>query len=268
LVIREGLRDLPPFSSAAMRFALAAAVMVIIAPIIRRREGGSAPPRWMWVASGTLNFGASYAIVYWCEQFLPSGLVSLLWAVFPMLMAVAGHCFLAGERLRGVQWFGFGLGLAGMVLLFKTDVQRISADAWKVGAILLMSPVVSVFGTTIVKKYGEGVSSALLNRNGMFLGAAILGALAALTESHQSIEWTGRAIFSVGYLAIVGTVTTFSLYFWLLRHAPAYKLSVIAYVTPAVALFLGWALAGEPVTVFTLLGAALILMGVVLIVRR
>ncbi len=268
LVIREGLADLPPFSSAAIRFAIAAVVMVAIAPLIRRREGGSAPPTWLWIASGTFNFGVSYAVVYWCEQTLPSGLVSLLWAVYPMLMAASGHLFLSGERLRRLQWVGFALGLVGMGVLFGTDVLGVGKDAWMVAAVLMISPVVSVVGTTVVKKYGEGVSSALLNRNSMFVGAAILGALAALTEGGQSLNWTSRAIFSVGYLAIVGTVATFSLYFWLLRHAPAYKLSVIAYITPGIALFLGWALADEGITSSTLLGAALILTGVVLIVRR
>jgi drug/metabolite transporter (DMT)-like permease len=67
-------------------------------------------------------------------------------------------------------------------------------------------------------------------------------------------------------LAIAGTVVTFGLYFWLLRHAAAHKLGLIANVTPAIALFLGWSLGEEPLTAFTLAGGALVLVGVLLVV--
>ena len=80
--------------------------------------------------------------------------------------------------------------------------------------------------------------------------------------------WTPRAIFSIAYLAVAGTVVTFGLYFWLLRFAPASSLSLIAYVTPAVALVLGWGFGGESITAFTLAGAVLILIGVTLAAKR
>ena len=82
------------------------------------------------------------------------------------------------------------------------------------------------------------------------------------------MRFTPAAIASVAYLALVGTVVTFGLYFWLLRSVPAGRLSLIAYVIPAVALFLGFAVGDEPVGRFTLAGAALILVGVALAARR
>ena len=122
-------------------------------------------------------------------------------------------------------------------------------------------------GTTVVKLVGTKAKSAHLNRNGMLLGAVLLLALAAVTERDATINWTPTAIFSIGYLAVAGTVVTFGIYFWLLRYADANRLSLIAYVTTVVALFLGWLIGDETVTWNTVLGAALIIGGVVAVVR-
>jgi drug/metabolite transporter (DMT)-like permease len=262
LVIREGLRDLPPFTSAGVRFAVAAAVMVLVAPRLAQREGGHAPPFSLTLAMGVCNFSVPYGIVYWSEQFLPSGLVSVLWSVFPMLMAVSGHLWLPGERLCPRQWVGFVFGLVGIALLFATDLAQIGAEAIPVGLILLISPAISAVGTTLVKRHGEHVSSVLLNRNGMLLGAVLLLATAQLSEADRAVRWSPAAIGSVLYLAIAGTVVTFGLYFWLMRFAPAYLVSLIAYVIPAIALALGAFLGNEVVGWHTMLGAACILCGV------
>lgn len=267
IVIQEGLRDLPPFTSAAARFLVAAAAMSVVAHLLHRREGGERPPWKLSLALGALNFGVSYGIVYWAETRLPSSLVSVLWSVFPMLMAISGHLYLPAERLRGRQWAGFAVGFLGVALLFATDLRGIGPGAVPAGAILLVSPIISVVGTTMLKRDGAHVSSVLVNRDGMWIGAAMLCAAAWLFERGAPVAWTGSAIASVLYLALAGTVVTFSLYFWLLRRVPANKLGLIAYVTPAVALLLGGLVGKEPITAWTLSGTALILGGVGLVVR-
>ena len=91
-------------------------------------------------------------------------------------------------------------------------------------------------------------------------------ALAFATEDPLSVQWNAQALLTVAYLALAGTVLTFGLYYWLMRHVPANKLSLIAYVTPVVALGLGWAF-GEPLTAWTAGGAVLIVGSVALVVR-
>ena len=264
-VIRAGLQDLPPFTSAATRFALACVVMALVAHLLARREGGRPPPLSLSLVQGLCNFALCYGIVYWAETILPSGLVSVLWAVFPMMVAVCAHLFLPGERLAARQWGGFLVGFAGIVLLFSTDLHAIGPDAVPAGAVLLLSPAVAAVGQTWVKRHGAEVSSLLLNRNGMVIGALLLAAAAALLERDAQVLWTPRAMASVAYLTLVGTVTTFGLYFWVMRHAPAYRMSLIAYLTPALALTLGAVLGNEPVHLHTLGGVALILGGVGLV---
>jgi drug/metabolite transporter (DMT)-like permease len=268
IVIKGGLRDLPPLTSAGARFVIAAIIMIGVAAVLSRREGGGAPPVWLWLVQGSANFAVTYGIVYHAETVLPSGLVSLLWGVFPILQALAGHWFLPGERLRAGQWVGFGVALAGVVLLFRTDLRGFGAAGIPTAVLVLLSPIAAVIGTTLVKRYGGGVSSTLLNRNGMFVAAALLVAAALAFERDAQPAWTAPAIASVLYLSVVGTVLTFSLFFWLLRYAAAHRLALIAYITPAIALILGWVVGREPMTAFTVAGAGLILAGVVLVVHR
>jgi drug/metabolite transporter (DMT)-like permease len=262
LVIRAGLRDLPPFTSAAVRFAVAALVMGAAAPALVPREGGARPSIALSLVTGTLNVGLSYGLVYWSETVLPSGLVSVLWSVFPMMMAVCAHRFLPGERLNGAQWLGFAVGFGGVAVLFATDLAAVGPGAVSAGLILLLSPAISAVGTSYIKLHGGGTSSVLLNRNGFAIGSGVLLLAALATERDAGARWSLAALGSVAYLALVGTVVAFGIYFWLLRYAPAYKLSLIAYVVPAIALTLGTLLGEEPLGWHTALGTGLVLAGV------
>lgn len=261
LVIKDGLTTLPPFSGAAMRFSVAAFVFTLIAPALSRREGGSAPGKGLSLVMGLLNFGLSYGVVYWGEQVLPSGLSSVLWATFPLLVALLGHFTLPDERLRAAQWLGFVVAFGGVALLFIEDLSALGSDATFVGAIFLLSPLSAALAQVVIKRYGAEVSSVLLNRNGMCIGAIALWAVALPQESLAAIVWTTRGVASILYLAIFGTVLTFGLYYWLLRRASSSAMSLIAYIIPVVAVLLGAWFGGETLTPTLAASAALVLSG-------
>lgn len=260
VVIAEGLDHLPAFTSAAVRFWLAAIVMALVTVWLGGKEGGDNPPVHLVLAMGVLNFAVSYGIVYWTETRLPSSVVAVLWATYPMMMAGAAHWMIPGEKLRGGQWLGMLLGFGGVVLLFQTDLARIEG-AGLPGAILLLSPMVSAVGTALVKRDGGGVSSLKLNRNGMFLGAALITVMAFVTDRGTPAEWTPKATASVVYLAIIGTCLGFGLFYWSMKYVAAYKLSLIAYITPAIALYLGAVMRDEQVTSSLIMGGVIVLLG-------
>src|SRR6185503_12341328 len=119
---------------------------------------------------------------YWCETRLPSGLVAVLWGIFPILMAISAHSFLPGERLAPRSWIGFVLGFTGLVVLFRSDIASIGDGATPAALLLFVSPIASAVGTTLVKRYGRNTSSVLMNRNAMLVGATLLSAMALVTE--------------------------------------------------------------------------------------
>ncbi|HTQ07812.1 MAG TPA: EamA family transporter [Polyangiaceae bacterium] len=268
LVIRVGLDDLPPLFGAGVRFMVAGLVMAVFARVFGEREGGSRPPAGVVVAHGLCQFAGNFALVYWCETVIPSGLVSVLWATFPLMMALTGHFVTRAERLHGRQWLGLVLAFGGVASLFGTDIARGGERAVTMGLLLLLAPLSVTFSTTLIKHRASDASSLLLNRDAMLLGGVVLLALAAVFERGSPVHVTPGALFSVLYLALFGSVITFGAYMWLLRTVPAYRLSLVSYVTPVIALLLGRALRSEPFVLTTLAGTVFVLAGVALTLRR
>jgi drug/metabolite transporter (DMT)-like permease len=268
LVIRTGLEAMPPLFGAGIRFVVAGLVMAALVPWLRAREGGERPPLVVVLVQAVTQFAGNFALVYWCETVIPSGLVSVLWATFPLMMALTGHFVTRSERLHGRQWFGLLLAFGGVASLFGTDVASVGPRAVVMGLLLLLGPLGVTFSTVLIKRRASGASSLLLNRDSMLIGAVILLALSALLERGSAIHVTPAAIWSVLYLAVFGSVITFGAYIWLLRTVPAYRLSLVSYVTPVLALLLGSAVGNEPFGATTLLGTVLVLSGVALTLRR
>jgi drug/metabolite transporter (DMT)-like permease len=264
LVIKVGLRDIPPFTGAAARFAIAFVCTAALAHALARREGGTRPPRSVVLAHGLCQFALNYGLVYVGETILPSGIVALLWSVFPLFVGLGGHFVLKTEALSRQKWLGVLIAFAGVATLFATDLARIDSRAVTMGLLVLLAPLSVSASTLLIKHRASGASSLLLNRDAMLVGAAALAGAAFALESPASVRLTWVAVWSVLYLSLVGTVLTFGVYMWLLRFVPAYRMSLVSFVVPAVALLLGAAVGGEPIALRTLLGAGLILAGVAL----
>ncbi|HZN37165.1 MAG TPA: EamA family transporter [Planctomycetota bacterium] len=265
--IRLCLQDHPPLSSAALRFCIAGLVMTALAPRLARLEAAPPPPRWLWITSGLLNFAGSYGVLYAAETVVPSGIAAVLWSIFPLLMACSAVLFL-GERLRARQLAGFVVSFLGILTVFSGALESIGQQSLGWLLLVLASPVVSATGTTLVKKYGSGTSSVLLNRNGMVFGAVLLGAAAFRREDPLAMAWTWQATVATLYLALFGTALTFGIYFWLLRRAPASMLSLISYVTPVLAMLIAAAVGDGETNAGLWLGTGLVVTGVALVVAR
>jgi drug/metabolite transporter (DMT)-like permease len=268
LVIKQGLETMPPLFGAGVRFVVAGVVMALIAPWLVAREGGGRPPWSAIAAHGLCQFALNFALVYVSETILPSGLVSVLWSIYPLAMAMTGHFVTKAERLSKRQWSGILFGLAGIVVLFATDIASISPKAVAMGLLLLLGPLSVTFSTTIVKRRAHASSSVLLNRDSMLLGAGVLLALSLVFERGEPVRVTPVAILSVGYLAIAGSVVTFGVYLWLLRTVAAYRLSLVSYVIPAIAIWLGATFGNEPLRSTTVFGTGLVIFGVALTLGR
>lgn len=263
--IRIGLEGLPPMTSAAWRFGIAAVTLLGLVRLVGVQLGTTARERWLWIAVGVLNFAVSYGIVYWAEQFLPSGLTALLFAAFPLFVALLAHHFLPGEQLRPASFAGVVLGFAGVAVLFGDDLSGVTEPkALLASGVMLLAPLSSAVAQILMKRHGKGIHPLSLAAVPMAVCAVLLGSGAWLFERTLPRSWDATSVGTVLYLAIIGSALAFSLYFHLLRHMTATSLSLVAYTTPVVAVTIGVVFLDEPLTLRLVLGALAVLAGVVL----
>jgi drug/metabolite transporter (DMT)-like permease len=267
-VIQIGLRGIPPFTGVSARFLLAGVLLWALARARGVVLGRSARERALWVVNGVLSFGVSYGVVYWSEQWVPSGLAAILFATYPLLVAVLAHFVLPAEALTRRDVVGVLLGFGGVGLIYSEDLSLLGGPQVALAAaVMLASPVASAASSVAIKRWGAGVHPWSLSSVPMILAGVALGGVALAAESDRTVALDPVSVTALLYLAIFGSAVTFSVYYWLLARLPVKRLALIAYVIPIVAVILG-TLSGEPLTWRILLGAALVIGGVAIAVQR
>lgn len=262
-VIRVGLQSIPPQTGAALRFGLAALVLLALARARHVPLGRALHERRLWVANGALSFAISYGIVYWAEQYIPSGLAAILFATFPLFVALWGHWLLPEERLTAGRAIGVVVGFLGIAVLYSEDLGRLAGPKATFAALVLpLAPLASALGQVVVKRWGKAVHPVSITALPMAFCSLVLGAIAAGTEGGRPIVWSAAAVLSVIYLAVVGSAVAFYLYFLLLARMKAATLSLVAYTSPLVAVLVGVVAFDEPVTWRIAVGTLTVLLGV------
>lgn len=264
-----GLRGLPPFTGVALRFAVAAAALLLLAPVFGVKLGRGRTERRLWWANAFCTFIVPYSVLYWAEQTVPSGLCAVIFSTFPLLTALAAHVVLPAERLTFRSIAGILVGFAGIAVIFSADFHalggsRVARDA----AILLISPLFAALGNVTVKRWGDDLHPMSTAAVPMAITAAVTGAAALLTETGLHVTWNTSSVLSILYLGLIGSAFPFTLYFWLLRHQSATNLSMINYATPILALIVGSLFMGEAFPPRILAGSALVLVGVAVAVNK
>ena len=215
-----------------------------------------------------LSFCGSYGIVYWCEQWIPSGLTSVLFSTMPLFVTVLAHFMLEGERLKRGALAGVAVGLGGIATIFSEDFAALAGPrALLASAVLLLAPFFSAVASVATKRWGKQVHPISLSAVPMGITAGIMGALAVAFERHTPPRFDAVSVGALLYLAVLGSAVTFSLYFWLLSHIKATRVALIAYTSPLVAVTVGVLAFNEPLTWRIVCGSALVLSGVALAVH-
>lgn len=262
LAIKLGLGSVPPVFGVALRFTLAAAVLYGILRLRGERVSWSRENFPVFLVLAFFSFSFPFVLVYWGEQYISSGLASILFATYPFVVAVFSHLFLPGERLSVFKVGGTLLGFAGVAVIFWTDLASGTAGFPGMAAIVL-STVLQGFSLVLVKRMGKHIPPVQLTLGGMSMSVAILWILAFLVEDPSSIRFDAAGIGSIVYLGTFGSVLTFVVYYWLLKRVEAVFLSLTSLITPILAVVLGAVFLGEvlPGTITT--GAAMVLGGIV-----
>lgn len=269
LFIKIGLRDLPPFTFAGIRFVLASAILGSLVLIRRARWPRKRSEWYLIVVSGLLQFGLNYGLVFWGEQHISSGLAAVLQSTFPLFGLVVAHFYLPSERITTLKVVGVLLGILGVVVIFSDQLTIAGSMALLGSVALVLSAVFGSYSNVLVKAYGGKIDPQILAASQMVFGfVPLLAAGFAMEGNPLRFNWTPMAIVSLAYLVVVGTVLAFGLYYWLVRRMDVTNTMLIALVTPVVAVILGMMVLHEQLNWRMVAGSACIIMGLALIVFR
>jgi drug/metabolite transporter (DMT)-like permease len=272
--IRIGLRGIPPFTGAALRFGIASALLLALGRMmgvhLRPRAGDSGhgapvpgfPWRVWWINAGLTLF-IPFGIFYWAEQWVPSGLASVLFATSPLWVTLVAHLLLPGEPLHPARLAGVLVGFGGLALIFSQDLRVVGGPRLAgAAAVMLLAPFSSAIGVVLVKRWGTGVHPLSTAAVPMLLAGAALGCLGWAAERQRPMRFDGASVAALLYLSLVGSALAFTLYFWLLGRLPATTMSLINFLTPITALLIGVVALDEVLTLRMVAGSGLVVAGV------
>jgi drug/metabolite transporter (DMT)-like permease len=269
MVIKVGLYSLPPFLSAGMRFMVAFLVLFFYAGLNKIQFPTGPKSHFFFLWFGLINFTGGYAFVYWAEQYIASGLASVLFSVMPFYVLLLSIWFLPQERIDFKKIFGVSIGFTGVLIIFWDQISFSMITPQHIvgmGAVL-MAPIFSAIGTIAGKRIGPKMHPIVLLTIPMFYASISFFILSFLFERSIQTVFDFNAIFSIFYLAFAGTAIAFVLYFWMLRNTSAVVMSMITFVTPPLALVWGWIIMDEEITYLLVMGMLMILAGIFIVSR-
>jgi drug/metabolite transporter (DMT)-like permease len=271
LAIRIAIETLPPFLMAGVRFIIAGGILYGWA----RVRGAARPTMDFWrtaAISGGLMLACGNGAVVWAEQFVPSGMVSLLVATVPLWIVLQDWGWGRGGAPAAGVFVGIVWGFVGVLILVTGTEIGQATFQHLLGGLLVLGGAGAWAAGSLVSRYGARPRSAALgNGMQMLVGGGVLllgGLLMGEARSFDPGAASSSSLLAVLYLIVFGSLVGFSSYIWLLRNTTPAVASTYAYVNPVVALLLGWALAQEPLSARTLLAAFVILSGVMVITTR
>lgn len=261
--IKIGVTDVPPFTFALERAAAVAAILTVAGIALRQRFPRDLPTVALAAVAGLINTGVTWAIIFWAEQFVPSGLVAVFGASAPVWTAILAHYTVKGDRLSTLKALGLILGLAGTVLLIGAAHTGEGMTAVIATGLLVLMPIMWAVAAILQSRFLTRAAPITTVAVGTWASVVFLAPLAFL-ELGQPQRWTMASVLAFVYLVIFGTCLGMVLSFWLFRKLRPTTMTFIQVIAPAEAIFLGTVWLGEPVTVRMLGGAALVAAAVAL----
>src|SRR4051812_34318967 len=219
VAIKFGLEDVPPLLSAGVRFAIAGAGLLALAKAMRRPLGTDLR---LAAVLATFPFATAYGLIYWGEQYVPSGLAAVLFGVMPLYSASIASVALDDEPLRPRLVAGIAVAIGGLALAFGESLALGDAKwALLAATACAVAPLAAAIGKVSIRGRGGGLAPIALNGGGMLSGGALLLRASAPTEDGGAAALTSHSVGSTLYLAVVGSAVPFVTLTRLLRELPA-----------------------------------------------
>jgi len=269
IFIKIGLEDLPPIAFASVRFLLASVILLVVI-FARRLPFPKTSSEWKLIAfTGVLQFSINYSTVFWSEQYITSGLAAVLQAMITVFGLVLAWFFLPNEKITTQKIIAVVVGVIGVAVIFIDQLRVEDLMAFLACVAIVVGAYAAAQASILVKAKAGGIHPASLVFGQMICGLPPIVIYSLWYEGNPlNYHWTWRAVASVLYLTILGTIAAFWLYYWLLSKIEATKAMMISLVTPLVAVVVGAIVLGEWLPPQTFFGGVLIIASIGLIVFR
>lgn len=264
LAIRIGVQELPPLLFAGIRFLVAGSVILGYASLKRLPYPKNLKDFKDFSIIGLLLLFGGNGLVVLAEQWVHSGIASLLVATVPLFMALIEYFFVRKEKLTWKGWVGLLIGFAGVGILVMAD--DLTSAVNPLGVLLLILASLCWAGGSVYSKTLKPTGSVVTHIGIQMLagGSALILSGLVLGEAAR-FRPTAVGIGAMVYLIIFGSLIGYSAYIYLLQKWPAARVGTYAYVNPVIAVFLGALVLGEKLTPSVLGATAVILLGVLLV---
>jgi drug/metabolite transporter (DMT)-like permease len=268
LGIRYAVEKIPPLYTAGFRHLIAGTILLIWA--LAKGLRPTAKQIRASVVIGVLFFLIGHGTLHWAETRVPSGLASLFIATEPIWVFLVAAIADKKWRMNAPLLGGVVLGLGGVALLLGRDGAT-SGKGMFIGAVACLVGAISwSVGIIYSRRSHLSGNPLLLSALSLLSGSVLLlttGTLIGESHGFSFSQVTPRSWFALAYLIVFGSVITFTAYNWLMERYPPTFVATHTYINPVVAVFLGWWLAGEKVTINVAIAAALVIVAVFLVDR-
>ncbi len=264
LAIKMSLESFPPFLSAGIRFFIASFTIIILIRLRGTELLTDRDSMRLYFMMGFFSFVIPFGLVYWAEQYVDSGLASVLFGVYPFFVAIFSYFMIPNEEIGLVRIVGMILGFVGITIIFKDSFSLKITDYILGMFAIVLSAMMQAFMAVTIKKHGKHLNPLSMNLVPMMIAGIVMLSVGLLFEGFGRIKITETGVLSVLYLAVIGSVVTFTSFYWLLKKVSVIIMSLIAFITPVVAIFLGWVLYGEVLSDNHMVGTTFVLIGVLI----
>ena len=261
--IKIGVTDVPPFVFAFARAVAVAGVLTLIA--IALRQPFPRGRRTVLIATivGLINVGLTWAIIFWSEQFVPSGVVAVFGSAAPVWTALLAHFMVKGDRLSALKILGLVLGLGGTIILIGAPDAAGGTAGLISTALLALMPITWAFAAILQSRFLRTVAPIPTVALGTWASVLLLAPF-ALSQLPQGQHWTLASLLAFAYLVVFGTCFGMVVSLWLYRKLRPTTITLIQVLVPVEAILIGTFWLGEPLSIRMLGGAALVVAAVAL----
>jgi drug/metabolite transporter (DMT)-like permease len=269
LFIKIGVETLPTFTLVAARLGIGLVLLSVVVALAREPLPRSPRIYGHLLVMSVVNIAIPFALITSAEQSVDSAVAAILNGGVPLFTIVIAALLLHDEPITVNRIAGLLIGYAGVIILVGRGFGAGGGDGAISGELALLGSTASYgFGNVYARRNVRGLRPMIPALFQVMFGFVITGTIALLVERPFETEWTGRSVFAIAWLGLLGSGIAYLVYFRLLKSWGATRTSMVAYLLPIVGIVAGALVLNEVVDSGVLLGTGLVIGGVALVNSR